>query len=321
MADIENEKTYDAVFWTSIVKLKRYFAPLVNEVFGEHFSENAEVTYKPMKNVVQASDKSLSKREMDALAEIVEDGVRKLYHFECQTWPDNTIALRIAEYATASAYMGVTLTPEGAQIEIPNSAVIVLQGERATAENDQLQIRINYPGGKAEYSVPRLHITDYDEDTLLRKKLYVLMPFIVFLYAPELSTLEKDPDGIEKLRDHVSEITEKLYRTYLDGNLEKEDINSILDLMERTLEKLLINFQALKKGVDYIMGGELIKTRTDIAREQGMEHGMELGLEQGKIRTLIDLVLSGDITAEKAAEKLGISKEAFEEQMLSAQSK
>ncbi len=105
--------------------------------------------------------------------------------------------------------------------------------------------------------------------------MYVLMPFIVFLYAPELSTLEK----------------------------------------------LLINFQALKKGVDYIMGGELIKTRTDIAREQGMEHGMELGLEQGKIRTLIDLVLSGDITAEKAAEKLGISKEAFEEQMLSAQSK
>ncbi len=48
------------------------------------------------------------------------------------------------------------------------------------------------------------------------------MPFIVFLYAPELSTLEK----------------------------------------------LLINFHALKKGGDYIMGGDLIKTRTDIAREQ-----------------------------------------------------
>ena len=90
---------------------------------------------------------------------------------------------------------------------------------------------------------------------------------------------------------------------------EKEDINSILDLMERTLEKLLINFHALKKGVDYIMGGELIKTRTDIAREQG------------RVTMLIDLVLSNDITVEKAAEKLGISKEAFEEQMLSVQSK
>ena len=52
MADIETEKTYDAVFWTSIVRMKRYFAPLVNEVFGEHFSEKAEVTYKPMKTVV-----------------------------------------------------------------------------------------------------------------------------------------------------------------------------------------------------------------------------------------------------------------------------
>ncbi len=44
MADIENEKTYDAVFWTSIVKLKRYFAPLVNEVFGEHFTESGNFT-------------------------------------------------------------------------------------------------------------------------------------------------------------------------------------------------------------------------------------------------------------------------------------
>ncbi len=130
MADIETEKTYDAVFWTSIVRMKRYFAPLVNEVFGEHFSEKAEVTYK---------------------------------------------------------------------------------------------------------------------------------------------------------------------------------------LMERILEKLLINYKSLEKGVDYIMGGELIKTRTDEAREQG--------LEQGKVSVLIDLVLSGDISVQKAAEKLGISKEDFEERMRVLQSK
>ncbi len=87
--------------------------------------------------------------------------------------------------------------------------------------------------------------------------------------------------------------------------------------MERILEKLLVNYKSLEKGVDYIMGGELIKTRTDEAREQGLEQG----LEQGKVSMLIDLVLSGDISVQKAAEKLEISKEEFEKRMRVLQSK
>ena len=39
---------------------------------------------------------------------------------------------------------------------------------------------------------------------------------------------------------------------------------------------------------------------------------MRQGIEQG----LVDLVVSGDITAQRAAEKLGISKEALEEKLL-----
>ncbi len=321
MADIENEKTYDAVFWTSIVKLKRYFAPLVNEVFGEHFSEKAEVTYRPMKKVVQTPNKRMSVREMDSLAEIFEDGVRKLYHFECQTWPDNTIALRIAEYATASAYMGITQTQEGALIDIPNSAVIVLQGEKETEKSDQMQIRIDYPGGVAEYSIPKLYMTDYDEDTLFRKKLYVLMPFILFWYAPEFDAIEKDPNGIERLRNIINRLFEKLDRSVSAGELEANERNGILGLTERVLEKLAINYENIGKGVKDIMGGELIKTRWDEAEEKNIEKGLEQGLEQGKVSMLIDLVISGDISVQKAADKLGITTEAVEKRMLSAQSK
>ena len=36
--DIQNEKTYDAVFWAGVLGLTQYLVPLVNEAFGEHLS-------------------------------------------------------------------------------------------------------------------------------------------------------------------------------------------------------------------------------------------------------------------------------------------
>ena len=35
--DIQNEKTYDAVFWAGVLGLTQYLVPLVNEAFGEHY--------------------------------------------------------------------------------------------------------------------------------------------------------------------------------------------------------------------------------------------------------------------------------------------
>ncbi len=180
-----------------------------------------------------------------------------------------------------------------------------------------LQIRIDHPGGTTEYRVPKLYITDYDEDTLFRKKLYVLMPFIMFLYSPQFDEIEMNPEGIEKLHNIIGHLFERLDHSVSAGELDANERNCIHGLAERVLEKLAINYDNIEKGVKYIMGGKLIKTRWDEAEEKNIEKG----LKQGKVSTLIDLVLSGDISVQKAAEKLGVSKEDFEEQMLSLQNK
>ena len=70
MSDPHNEKTYDSVFWTAVVKLTEFIVPLVNEAFGERFPEGTHVTLKPMKQATQKPDGSVEQGEMDALAEL-----------------------------------------------------------------------------------------------------------------------------------------------------------------------------------------------------------------------------------------------------------
>ena len=83
--DIQNEKTYDSVFWTAVVKMTRFLIPLVNEAFGEHYTDKAEVDLIPGKQSTEHLDNSFQEREMDAFARFTESGISKNYHFEVET--------------------------------------------------------------------------------------------------------------------------------------------------------------------------------------------------------------------------------------------
>ena len=75
--DIKNEQTYDSVFWTAVVKMKRFLIPLVNEAFHEHYSDQAIVVLEPNKLMTELPDGNFDHREMDAIATLSENGVEK----------------------------------------------------------------------------------------------------------------------------------------------------------------------------------------------------------------------------------------------------
>ena len=114
--NIENEKTYDAVFWTSVVHMKQYVIPLVNEAFGKHFSETADVRVEAGKQVVEHFDGSFDEREMDALITLTDNDMSQPYHFEIETWYDSGIILRIAEYSLTHASDNRVKTKRGARV-------------------------------------------------------------------------------------------------------------------------------------------------------------------------------------------------------------
>ena len=56
---LANEQTHDSSLAAMVTRLPKYIAPLVNELFGEKFSQNAQVTIRNSKHIISFSDGSL----------------------------------------------------------------------------------------------------------------------------------------------------------------------------------------------------------------------------------------------------------------------
>ena len=274
---IQNEKTYDSVFWTSVVKMTKFLIPLVNEAFGEHYSENATIRLEAGKQIVEHTDGSLDHGEMDALAELTENGTTKDYHIEVETWSDKTFAVRIAEYAAGKAYDSIKLTEKGAEMTIPYSAVIFL---RAGDEiPNEFLIDIKSPGGTISYTAPVVKVRNYSISELFEKRLLLLLPFYGFNFDEKFAEMEEV--GIDELRLALDEINRRLSGLVEKHELDESERNHLIDWIKRVLDKLTVNYRNVTKGVDELMGGYILHTRTDDILDEGRMEGRIEGRIEG----------------------------------------
>ncbi len=85
---------FDDVFRTMAQKMPQLMVPLINEVFGTAYS-------------VEDIDAQLRNEFMEEEGKIVTDSIfrirGRLYHIECQSVSDNTMAVRMFEYDFAIA--------------------------------------------------------------------------------------------------------------------------------------------------------------------------------------------------------------------------
>ena len=234
---LTNEQTYDSALTTMIIKLERYVIPLVNEVFGTDYGSNTKVIFRNQKHIVPKADGSLKRQETDAYVELSEtvkaDGESnasdrddpidpayseignktsktgvlprvRCYHFECETWYDQSIVLRIAEYASAVAAENAERTKDGVILKYP----------------DSMRITHRAPdGSEMSYKVPALRITDYDVNAIFEKKLLILLPFYLFRYVKEFSHIESDTNRQKELRDVLEDISLRLEKLTRAGEL------------------------------------------------------------------------------------------------------
>ena len=265
--NIQNEKTYDSVFWTGVVRMTRFLIPLVNEAFGEHYTDKAEIDLIPGKQSIEHTDSSSVEREMDAFVRLSESGISKNYHFEVETKTDKSFAIRIAEYAAGAAQESVALTETGARIVIPYSAVIFL---RATTElPDKFRMEIEYPGGTVFYDAPVMKIKDYSVKDLIDKRLLLLLPFFGFNFDGQFAAMESE--GIDRLRAALEEVNTSLSDLVGLRVINEAQKGHLLDWTKRVFDKLTVNYKNVTKGVDDLMGGYILNTRTDDILAEGRE--------------------------------------------------
>lgn len=107
-----NNTIFDDVFRTMIEKMPYLAVPLINEVFHTSYPENVPIV-------------QLRNEHQQENGEIITDSclkiAGKLYHIECQSVDDTTMAIRMIEYDFSIA---IECTETGTQIQDGFSKVL-----------------------------------------------------------------------------------------------------------------------------------------------------------------------------------------------------
>ena len=282
---------FDDVFRTMVEKLPYLAVPLINEVFETSYPENVKIT-------------QLCNEHQQENGEIITDCClkigRKLYHIECQSIDDTTMAIRMIEYDFAIAIENAQKINRRYRIEFPRSCVIYLRSNKNTP--DSLEVEVIFPDGKMHlYEIPTVKMENYTKDSIFEKNLLMLLPFYVMRYEKEAHNFSENPEKMQQLLNEYEEIRRRLNEELVEER--KSDLYADLtDWIVRIADYIFRNEDAARKGINGIMRGKVLKLKSEELREEGREEERKL--------TARSLAKEGD-SIEKIARVLHESEETI----------
>ena len=137
----------------------------------------------------------------------------------------------------------------------------------------------------------------------------ILLPFYLFRYANQLKEIEDKDDKIKEIEDELDEINQRLWKMYETGEIGAYQKRKIQELLLRVSEKLTIGFEKIRKGVDDVMSGDILRTEADDILDQGIEKGIERGREDATVNHLKNIMKSFNVTIDKAMDSLMIPQD------------
>lgn len=299
---------YDDVFRTIMTDCPFLLIPLINEVFGQHYTGDEKITLLQNEHFIKLTDRKLKRKITDSNISLPEDG--RIYHFECQSTPDGEIIIRIFEYASQMALEDAYASSGKLVLEYPYSAILYLRHNSMTP--DEMEITIKTPGGEVAYKVPVIKI-DYSLDEVFEKNLLFLLPFYIFCYEKEFPAMENSSVNFKKAEKEFIKIIKTLDSMCLNGKITEYTKCMLSDMTKIVIENIAAKYQKIKEGLGGIMGGKVLeyeaKTILRAGIEQGIEHGMKCGIELGMEKALVFMV----VKKIKKGKDIGIIAEELEE--------
>ena len=251
---------YDDVFRTLLEKTPRLFIYLVNEVFSENYSSNAELIL--LQNELMSDDKLIT----DSYFTIGD----KQYHIECQSNPDGTMAIRMIEYDFRIALRHAQKQGYEYNISYPKSCVLYLRHNENTP--DSLMVHVTFPDGRVtDYKTPIIKVQNYSLQEIFDKKLFVFLPYYMMRYEKELSKSVKTIAERDKLLQECESIYLQI-RKLSKADMTAFEENELSDCVEQVFSWIARAEQLLVKEVN-TMKGKVLHTRTDEIYEAGIKNG------------------------------------------------
>ena len=195
---------------------------------------------------------------------------KKMYHIECQSKDDTTMAVRMIEYDFAIAIEYAAKQGRRYEIEFPRSCVLFLRSSGNTP--DFLETNVIFPDGRKQmYRVPTVKMADYTAESIFEKNLLMLLPFYIMRYEKRAHDMRENPRLFQTLLNEYEEIRVKL---------EKELIKLIVKISDYIFQ----DEEKIQKGIGDAMGGKVLELESERLRAEGEARGKAIGESIGEAR-------------------------------------
>ena len=209
---MKKKQDYDNTFKTLKSRHQRLFIAVINEAFGKHYSLNSSVETLPSEGVFLHPEKpdteeKIEKRENDFLLRIGDN----YYLLECQSYDDESMSIRIAEYIFLAARSRASYTQSRIELPIPHFTVIYIKNTPDTPKTTTIAYR--FPDGTLyEQTEQNIFLSDLTKEEIIEKELYVYIPFYIARYEKELKTgkdYEKAIKDLEYFREKMLQLRQR----------------------------------------------------------------------------------------------------------------
>ena len=185
---MKQKHDYDNTFKTLKSRHQRLFIAVINEAFGKNYSLNSKVETLPSEGVflnheTSDTEEKMEKRENDFLLHIGDD----YYLLECQSYDDDSMSIRLAEYTFLAARSQASYTQSRVELPIPHFTVIYIKNTPDTPKTTTIAYR--FPNGTLyEQTEQNIFLSDLTKEEIIEKELYVYIPFYIARYEKELKS-------------------------------------------------------------------------------------------------------------------------------------
>ncbi len=311
MEDVRITSTpYDDVFRTLLNDCSPLIIPVINEIFGEHYSGQEKIIFSPNEHFLNRQGGNEEERVTDSSFKI-EGKETKKYHLECQSSTDNSMVVRFFEYDTQIALDEGQIRGNILTVTLPHSAVLFLRHHTSTP--DTLKIRMVTPGGTIEYDIYVMKSQQYTLKDIFQKNLLLLIPFYIFSHETRFKEYEKDETKLRMLQNEYEQIKNKLEELTSQETISEYTRCTIIDMSNKVLEHIAAKYNSVKEGVKAVMGGKVLEYEAKTIKKEGIREGIEQGIEQGiegTVSILKNLGVPAQTILVKIQEQYHLSPEA-----------
>ena len=253
-----NNTIFDDVFRTMIEKMPYLAVLLINEVFHTSYPEDVKIT-------------QLRNEHQQKNGEIITDSClligKKMYHIECQSTDDTTMAIRMIEYDFAIAVENAEKQGRRYRIEFLRSCVLFLRSSGNTP--DYLEADVFFPDGKTHvYSIPAIKMADYTKDHIFEKNLLMLLPFYIMRYEKKKHDMRKNPKLLQVLLNEYDEIRMNLEKELTETG-KAELYTNLTKLIVKIADHIFEKEEDIRKGIGDVMGGKVLELESERLKAEG----------------------------------------------------